>query len=87
MSDYDPVDCALYSRYELAILRRQQLLLSWRDEGDMAHLEVVSPKDLQTCNGEEFLIAERPDGRRLRLRLDKVLAVRLPGGADDRAGS
>lgn len=80
MSDYRPVDCAIYSRYELAILRRQKLLLSWRDEQDMAHLEIVEPKDLQTRKGEEFLIAERCDGAPVRLRLDRILAVRQSGG-------
>ncbi len=80
MTDYRPIDCADYSRYELAILRRQTLLLSWCDETLMVHLEVVEPKDLQTRAGEEFLIARRRDGRRLRVRLDRILAIRQPGG-------
>lgn len=79
MSDYRPVDCADYSRYELAILRRQRLLLSWRDERAVCHLEVVRPTDLQTRCGEEFLLAESTDGSPLKLRLDRILVARPAG--------
>ncbi|MEL7451657.1 MAG: transcriptional antiterminator, Rof [Pseudomonadota bacterium] len=77
MSDYKPIDCGLYSRYELAILRRQRLLLSWRDARSLVHLEVVEPHDLETCKGAEYLLASAGDGRKLRLRLDHISQTRV----------
>lgn len=77
MSDYKPIDCGLYSRYELAILRRQRLLLGWRDAKSMVHLEVVQPRDLETSRGAEYLLAEAGDGRKLRLRLDHISQCRI----------
>ncbi len=72
MSDYIPIDCDLYSRYELAILRRQRLLLSWRDAQSMVHLEVVQPRDLETLRGAEYLLAEAKG-----LRLDHISQTRI----------
>ncbi len=71
MTDYTPIDCGLHSEYEVAILHRRKLRMSWRSEqGDQ--VQVLLPKDLQTRNGEEFLIAEAADGELLRLRLDRI---------------
>ena len=77
MSDYKPIDCGLYDRYEIAIMHRQRLLLSWRDAQSMAHLEVVQPRSLETSRGAEYLLAEAKDGRRLRLRLDHISQTRI----------
>lgn len=74
--DYTPVDCALYERYELAILRQDRLLVRWRDGAGLAHLEPLLPRDLETRNGVEFLIADGPKGASRRLRLDQILEVR-----------
>lgn len=57
MTDYRPVSCALYSRYELAILQRTAMRLRWRDGAGITHLETLTPEDLQTRGGEEFLLA------------------------------
>lgn len=71
MTDYTPIDCGLHSEYEVAILHRQKLRMSWRSEqGDQ--VQVLLPRDLQTRDGEEFLIAEAADGEVLRLRLDRI---------------
>lgn len=75
MSDYIPVDCGLYSRYELAILRRQRLRVSWRDPAGETHIAMLTPHDLQTRAGAEFMLAEDQDGQRLELRLDWVQHV------------
>jgi len=72
MDDYHPVDCATYCRYELAILRRQPLMLRWRDGAGIVHLEVVVPRDLKTSKGAEYLEAENAEGRALSLRLDTI---------------
>lgn len=73
MSDYQPIDCALYERYEIAILHRHPLRVRWRDAGGLVHLETLEPKDLETRDGEEFLLARSPDGTPRRLRLDAIL--------------
>ena len=47
-TDYVPIDCGLHSRYELAIMRRQRLVLSWADESRSVDCCTVTPLDLFT---------------------------------------
>lgn len=75
MSDYRPIPCALYSQYEVAVLHRTPLRLRWRDSSGVVHLEVLTPEDLETRNGEEFLVARTASGEQRRLRLDQLRAV------------
>jgi transcriptional antiterminator Rof (Rho-off) len=70
-TDYSPIPCALYDRYELAIMQRRRLRMRWEDEG-VAHCEVVTPVDLCTRAGEEYLIALGSGGDRYTLRLDRI---------------
>jgi Rho-binding antiterminator len=72
-TDYVPVDCGLYSEYELAIMHRDKLRLSWQDHAGDAHIGVVVPTDLRTCNGAEFMIVTGQDGSTLEIRLDRIL--------------
>ncbi len=72
MTDYTPIDCEIYSRYELAIMRGNRLRVSWRDADGQPHIEVLRPKDLRTHEHEEFLVAETGDGTLLELRLDYI---------------
>jgi Rho-binding antiterminator len=69
---YTPIDCGVYSNYELAIMHRQKLRLSWHGDNGIDHLDTVAPKDLKTDNHEEFLIAESSSGDELQIRLDKI---------------
>lgn len=69
---YEPIPCAVYSAYELAILQRRQLRLLWR-EGNVYYRLPVTPLDLETRAGEEFLHCRLPSGERARLRLDYIL--------------
>jgi Rho-binding antiterminator len=78
MSDYIPIDCALYSEYELAIMRRWRLRIVWKDETGLSHVEMLLPRDLQTRQGEEFLIAESGSGERLEIRLDQISEALRP---------
>ncbi|MGA7801462.1 MAG: transcriptional antiterminator, Rof [Gammaproteobacteria bacterium] len=73
MTDYRPIDCAIYSRYELAIMHRERLRVCWHGEDGMSHVETLRPRDLQTRSGAEYLIATGADDRRLELRLDRIL--------------
>lgn len=72
MTDYTPIDCGRYSEYELAILHRQRLRITWRDEAGVVHVELLMPRDLRTERGEEFLVAEKADGSVIEFRLDHI---------------
>jgi Rho-binding antiterminator len=73
MTDYKPIDCGLYSEYEVAILHHSRLQLSWRDSSENVHIEVLTPNDLRTSRGEEFLVVTGKDGRQQEIRLDRIL--------------
>ncbi len=68
---YQPISCAQHDVYEIAILHRQRLRLVWR-EGATLHDDVVTPMDLTTHQGEEFLIAHSPTHDALKIRLDYI---------------
>jgi Rho-binding antiterminator len=72
--DYRPIDCGLYSEYEVAIMHRQHLRVHWRDAEGRDHLAVVLPLDLRTeSSKEEFLLARDIDGHAVKLRLDHIV--------------
>jgi Rho-binding antiterminator len=75
MSDYQPIACDIYTRYEMAVMHRTKLTLCWRGNDGLAHLETLLPEDLETRNGEEFLVARTVAGARLRLRLDRIMGM------------
>lgn len=77
MSDaYAPIPCALYSEYELTILRRRRLRLRWRED-NVIHARVVLPLDLETRHHQEFLLGRTEHGEHLRIRLDRIVAMEL----------
>lgn len=73
--DYIPIPCALYSEYELAILRRRTLRVRWKDRYGMDRVETLRPTDLRTRRRGEFMIARNQYGHRRVLRLDRILDV------------
>ncbi len=73
--DYRPIDCGVYSGYELAIMHRDRLQVHWRDEVGMDHIERLRPLDLKTRNGQEFMIVETLQGERREIRLDRIIAA------------
>lgn len=75
MTDYTPIECGLHSEYELAIMQQKRLRISWHQPDGQAHVEVLKPRDLQTRNHEEYLLAEQHDGQQLTLRLDYIRKV------------
>jgi Rho-binding antiterminator len=72
-TDYAPIDCGLYSEYELAIMHRDRLRLSWRDPEGVVHIGIVTPTDLRTRNGAEYMIVTGLDGETEAIRLDRIL--------------
>ncbi len=75
MTDYQPIPCALHSEYELWIMHRQTLQVRWQDEDGQQYEGVLTPKDVYTRAGEEFLVLEDENGARLELRLDRILSA------------
>ena len=69
---YQPIACAQHDRYEIAIMRRQKLKISWQDDSGCPHESLVLPVDIKVENGEEFLLAEEEGGERLQIRLDRI---------------
>ncbi len=84
MTDYTPIDCNTYSEYELAIIRNWKLRIGWRDTQNLSHIEVLLPRDLQTRRGEEFLIADSLNGKRLEIRLDQITEAKHISGSSPR---
>lgn len=71
---YQAISCADHSHYELWIMQRQILHMAWRDDPGREHVGTLQPKDLQTRDGEEFLIATSfSSGERIEIRLDRIL--------------
>ena len=75
-TDYKPIDCNLYSGYELAIMHRNRLQVSWRDAQGTCRIEVLVPVDLRARQGEEFLVASDSLGAKREIRLDRIIASR-----------
>jgi Rho-binding antiterminator len=69
--DYRPIACDLYSEYEIAILHRRRLRLTW-SVNNVIYNQVVLPLDLKTENKQEFLLCQTETGEPLRIRLDHV---------------
>lgn len=69
---YIPVGCGTHSEYELAIMHRVMLQLTWRDIEGQAHIGRFMPLDLKTEQHQEFLIAQSNDGVMHQIRLDKI---------------
>ena len=77
MTDYRPVDCALHSEYELAIMQCRRLHLTWPGNDDAIRNEVVMPTDLYTRQGEEYMTVTCRDGQIEHIRLDRIIRHHL----------
>lgn len=68
---YQPIACALHDQYEIAIMQKKQLTLSWSDI-DGQHTARLMPKDILVKDKQEFLIAESQDKNEYCIRLDWI---------------
>ncbi|MDH5631703.1 MAG: transcriptional antiterminator, Rof [Gammaproteobacteria bacterium] len=73
-TDYQPVSCSFHSELELAIMQRRCLQLGWLEAG-RKHVTMITPVDLQTRNGEEFLLATDNNETRYCIRLDRIIQL------------
>ena len=62
----------MHDEFEMAIMRRQKLRITWLDDSGCSHESLVLPVDTRVESGEEFLIAEEEGGNRLTIRLDRI---------------
>jgi Rho-binding antiterminator len=73
MTDYTPIDCGIYSEYELAIMQQNVLQLTWQDADGTMHIGVCQPLDLRTRQGEEFMLVRDAAGMEREIRLDHIM--------------
>jgi len=75
--DYKPIECGLHSEYELAIMHKSKIQLTWIDENEQQHSESTEPVDLVTKNKQEFLKLYTSNNILLEIRLDKILSFEI----------
>lgn len=73
MAPYQPIACISHERLEFAVLRRLRLDLAWR-EGESTRHDTVSPLDVATRDGAEWLTCRLSDGGEAVIRLDHILS-------------
>lgn len=74
---YQPISCELHSQYELAIMHKNKLQLSWHSHGQIITETNISPLDVNTKNKAEYLIAVTTDNKNLCIRLDHITEMRI----------
>ena len=70
--NYKPVSCALYNFYEVSILNRKVLRIVWRSARGIDRIETLTPIDLRTRKGAEYMIARNQIGQCRVIRLDRI---------------
>ena len=70
--DYIPIPCAIYNRYEIAILQGRSLRVVWLSAHALNRVETLTPKDLRTRAGAEYMIAQNQIGQHRVIRLDRI---------------
>lgn len=70
-ADYKPISCASYDQYEIAIMHKQKLRLAWHED-NVVFDQIVTPLNLRTAQGKEFLILRTAEGEMREVRLDQI---------------
>jgi Rho-binding antiterminator len=70
---YTPIACDLHSEYELAIMHRRSMMLTWQDENNEIQTAALLPLDLITRDKQEFLLARDNNNVTCEIRLDKII--------------
>ncbi len=55
-SPYKPIACADYDVYEIAIMQKRCINLSWTDQHGQSQHELIMPLHLQIKDGAEYLL-------------------------------
>ncbi len=75
-TSYQPISCASYDQYEIAILHGSNMHLTWQI-GNIIHDQVVLPLNLRTAHGEEYLKVRLVSGETAEVRLDHIRGSRI----------
>lgn len=78
---YRPISCAMHSELELAIMHKRRLDLRWTENGRRRTTR-LQPLDLETREGNEYLLGEDATGQRRRIRLDRIESFALAERTD-----
>ena len=74
---YQPISCELHSEYELAIMHKNTLCLTWHEDGEVVTETNIIPVDVQTKNKAEYLVVKRTEQNNpFFIRLDYIIEMR-----------
>lgn len=74
---YKPISCELHSEYELAIMHKNKIYLTWRKDGEVVTETNVIPVDVHTKNKAEYLVVKTSEQNKLfSIRLDYIIEMR-----------
>ena len=74
---YQPISCTLHSEYELAIMHKNTLYLTWRKDGEIVTEENIIPVDIKTKNKVEYLVVTISEQNKIfSIRLDYIIGMR-----------
>ena len=73
---YQPISCELHSQYELAVMRKNTLCLTWRKVGEVVTEKNIIPVDIQTKNKAEYLVVKTFEQNNFfSIRLDYIIEL------------
>lgn len=75
MTDYQPIECGLHSTYELAALDGGEHLLTFVSSDHTEQTITITPLDIITQSGEEFLVYRNHQSEKKHIRLDHILKL------------
>lgn len=74
---YQPISCELHSEYELAIMHKSKLCLTWHKDGKIITETNVIPVDVKTKNKAEYLVVKTSEQNEIfSIRLDYITEMR-----------
>lgn len=74
---YQPISCELHSEYELAIMHKNTLCLTWRKDGEVVTETNVIPVDVQIKNKAEYFVVKTSEENKIfSIRLDYIREMR-----------
>ena len=75
---YQPISCELHSQYELAIMHKNKLCLTWRNDGEVVTETNIIPVDVKIKNKAEYLVVKTSEqNNNFSIRLDNIIEMRI----------
>jgi len=73
---YKPISCANYDQYEIAIMHSSKMHLTWQ-ANNVFYDQIVTPLNLRTTHGEEYLVLRLVSGETTEVRLDHIRRAQI----------